>query len=601
MCGFFITNKKLNSAELSTVTKRLSSRGPDDIKIRTSNNGSFIFSRLACTGRKTSSMQPLDSAIYNQDKFFLFNGEIYNYMDLNRKFKIIKKNNLSDTEVLDGLIKKVGFNKAVKELNGAFAIGYVDKTFKNCYLTRDIYGQRPLYYAYDKNNWYVGSDPLSLSFCSNNNVSVKNLETYLSSNEDFGTRGLINPGLSFFNNVYSVTPGDIVFLNKNGFKYIKKDILISNDINHIKKKQRLTKTLKDFNSIMDKIIKSYVGNYNDVCFEFSGGIDSTTLMLSSLKLKKKFTYYIKVAKGIDSIAQKSIEKLKKLKLNFKVVHVNKESYLSDAIKFIRLTGSPQGWGTAPSMMPLYQQMKKDNMKICLGGTGADEFFYGYNNIQKLLKIDFNLVKKIKSIDLIRKFSFSGWDNNKKLNSYVKTINKLINIYKKRKPDFRKNIFSICDFIRFIDLNVFMSQISSPHSDSIAMMHSIEIRSPFLDNEITKIALEKINHEFLLNENSIENTKQFLKKALELRCNDLGLSSNELIENNKEGTRNFAIQAFKELSLRKIPKEFLKELNIKLNSVISSKMKSKIYNIIIFYLIFEKKLTNEKILKLLTGK
>ena len=134
-----------------------------------------------------------------------------------------------------------------------------------------------------------------------------------------------------------------------------------------------------------------------------------------------------------------------------------------------------------------------------------------------------------------------------------------------------------------------------------MMHSIEIRSPFLDNEITKIALEKINHEFLLNENSIENTKQFLKKALELRCNDLGLSSNELIENNKEGTRNFAIQAFKELSLRKIPKEFLKELNIKLNSVISSKMKSKIYNIIIFYLIFEKKLTNEKILKLLTGK
>ena len=69
MCGFFVTNRKLNNLELSLIHKRLQTRGPDDVKIRINEVGSYVFSRLACTGRQTNSMQPLDDAIFNKNDF----------------------------------------------------------------------------------------------------------------------------------------------------------------------------------------------------------------------------------------------------------------------------------------------------------------------------------------------------------------------------------------------------------------------------------------------------------------------------------------------------------------------------------------------------
>ena len=78
-----------------------------------------------------------------------------------------------------------------------------------------------------------------------------------------------------------------------------------------------------------------------------GGIDSTLVMLSSLKLKKKFCYYIKIAKGFDNIALRAVNKAKKLKLKYKIVKVSKNDYLKDTIDFIRYSGLPPRWGTAP--------------------------------------------------------------------------------------------------------------------------------------------------------------------------------------------------------------------------------------------------------------
>ena len=54
-----------------------------------------------------------------------------------------------------------------------------------------------------------------------------------------------------------------------------------------------------------------------MAFTFSGGIDSTILLLASLKLKRNFKYYTKIADGIDEIANNSINLLKKLELKIR--------------------------------------------------------------------------------------------------------------------------------------------------------------------------------------------------------------------------------------------------------------------------------------------
>ncbi len=597
MCGFFASSRKLSLPEINLVYKRLELRGPDDSRISSSKKGTYIFNRLACTGRDVNSMQPLNEDILENRNFFLFNGEIYNYLELNKKFSFNLKKNTSDTKVLSLLIKKKGFINSTKNLNGAYAIAYIEKDFKFSYLSKDIYGQKALFYANDKKNWYLSSDPYSIAYCANKDLSRDNLLSYLNSNEDFGTRGLFIPGHSFFKDIYSVRSGETVFLSSNKIKIIKKDYIFPKIT---KRPSNINLDIDKFNRTIDRVTRDYIGKNPDVCFEFSGGIDSTTLLLSSLKLKNKVKYFTKISKGIDNIAQRSIKKIKKLNVKNRVIKQDKKNYLFDTIRFIRFSGSPPRWGTAPAMMPLYKKMKEEKMKICISGGGADEFFYGYNNIQKILNTDFEKLRKMTNINLVKNYSFSGWINDKTIAflNYKKQIVNLIKIYSKKNPDFRKNHFSICNFIRFIDLNIFLPEISSLHSDLVSMESSIELRSVFLDKKITNFATNALRHDFLLNNSSFQNNKIFLKKALSKRCRNLGLDPIEFVEKQKEGTRNFAIQAFKDKKLNKLPKETIRYLKIKKNGVISEKMKFKIFFIAIFHMIFKMKFSNEKIFKII---
>ena len=71
MCGFFASSRKLSISEIDLVQRRLEVRGPDDKILRSNNKGTYIFNRLACTGRDFSSMQPLTEDILDNKNFFI--------------------------------------------------------------------------------------------------------------------------------------------------------------------------------------------------------------------------------------------------------------------------------------------------------------------------------------------------------------------------------------------------------------------------------------------------------------------------------------------------------------------------------------------------
>ena len=54
-----------------------------------------------------------------------------------------------------------------------FAISYVTENFKNVYLARDMFGQKPLYYRIYKDNWYVGSDPYCIALSTKIDLNKK--------------------------------------------------------------------------------------------------------------------------------------------------------------------------------------------------------------------------------------------------------------------------------------------------------------------------------------------------------------------------------------------------------------------------------------------
>ena len=99
----------------------------------------------------------------------LFNGEIYNHMELRAKLesKGVKfRTKRSDTEVVLNGLKEMG-DDFVYELRGQFAIAFFDLEKRNLTLFRDRLGQKPIFYYLNKEKIIFGSNLLSIKKKSN--------------------------------------------------------------------------------------------------------------------------------------------------------------------------------------------------------------------------------------------------------------------------------------------------------------------------------------------------------------------------------------------------------------------------------------------------
>jgi asparagine synthase (glutamine-hydrolysing) len=149
MCGFVgILNKNGHGVRpeiLRDMANTIHHRGPDEEGMFISENCGFYHKRLSIIDLKTGQ-QPMTY----QDYTIVFNGEIYNYIELRNE--LIAKGHLfkttSDTEVILHAYQEYG-DGFVKLLNGMFAFIIHDKRNNRIYIARDHFGIKPLYWYHD--------------------------------------------------------------------------------------------------------------------------------------------------------------------------------------------------------------------------------------------------------------------------------------------------------------------------------------------------------------------------------------------------------------------------------------------------------------------
>ena len=95
MCGFLlnISNKGLTKKKIIAVNQSLHKRGPDQngnltFKTFSGKKVDMIHTRLEISGLGKSGSQPMENKRY----IILFNGEIYNYIELSKLYGIDYKN-----------------------------------------------------------------------------------------------------------------------------------------------------------------------------------------------------------------------------------------------------------------------------------------------------------------------------------------------------------------------------------------------------------------------------------------------------------------------------------------------------------------------------
>ena len=168
MCGIVaVINSKVSTNQLINSFNKLRKinfhRGPDAVKTLHKKNYSLLFRRLRIIDLHTRSNQPFSSE--DEKVQIVFNGEIYNYLELKeelKKYKISFKTK-SDTEVILKSYQVWGIS-FVKRLRGMFSIIILDEKRKRYLCFRDRLGQKPLYYSKYKEGLIFSSEIKDIIF-----------------------------------------------------------------------------------------------------------------------------------------------------------------------------------------------------------------------------------------------------------------------------------------------------------------------------------------------------------------------------------------------------------------------------------------------------
>ena len=171
MCGIsgFIIKKANNHIDLNVLKKmvsKLSHRGPDNKGFwKNDNNTQFIgHSRLSILDLSERGSQPMKSS---SGRYVIsYNGEIYNHLEirkyLNKKKKVNWKSS-SDTETILESFEVLGIYETVQRLHGMFAFCVIDVKRNILNLVRDKFGEKPLYYGLQNENFVFASELKSIN------------------------------------------------------------------------------------------------------------------------------------------------------------------------------------------------------------------------------------------------------------------------------------------------------------------------------------------------------------------------------------------------------------------------------------------------------
>ena len=162
MCGIsgYISRKRITEDELRAMNDTMIHRGPNDSGVeiypfKDGYNIGFAQRRLSILDLSPLGHQPMHSA--DKRISVVFNGEIYNFLDLKKELSDYPFKSTCDTEVIIAAYLKWGIDM-VDHLNGMFAIALYDRESEDVFLIRDRIGKKPLFYWLDGKNIVFSSE-----------------------------------------------------------------------------------------------------------------------------------------------------------------------------------------------------------------------------------------------------------------------------------------------------------------------------------------------------------------------------------------------------------------------------------------------------------
>ncbi len=467
MCGFIITNQNVNINEFKGTLKH---RGPDQTGVYEHGEIKIIFNRLAIIDLSRKANQPF----FYKNFVIIFNGEIYNYLELRKQLINLGHTftSNSDTEVL--LKSYLQWKKGcLKKLEGMFSFCIYNKTNRTIFVARDRYGIKPLFY-FTKNKKFIISSEKKAIF----DMGVKkklNIPIIL----NFIYRGVYqNDKKTFFDDIYNLEPGKFATF-KNGNLSLKRWFNFEYNFN---KNIGYDDAKNELDYLIKKSIRLSLRSDKDIAISVSGGIDSSMIINKLIEENlgsniSHLSHWTCDDENDEKHFATSLAKSYKRKLV--LAHFKKKDFYKYLIMSLNHIEEPFGGLSLMASLKMCEMLKKKGVRVLLDGNGIDEILGGYGHHINTFNKNF-LDYENQPIQGLKVF-FPKNIINKKFQDLI--------------PDFRikKKFRNYLKDIMFNDLTGSKLRRCLLQGDHISMSQSIEVRYPFLNNELVNFCFSLPNN------------------------------------------------------------------------------------------------------------
>ncbi len=578
MCGIAgilrknILREKFYKQILKDMTDSIIHRGPDDEGHEYFQNCFLGFRRLAIVDLSQEGHQPMYSDTKNE--CIVFNGEIYGYRDLKKNLSDYHFQSNTDTEVILALYQKNG-TELPKILNGMFAFAIWDEERQILFCARDRFGEKPFYYATGNNGELIFASEIKAILATGLVEPELNDEAIY----HYLRHMYVDSQQSIYKNI-NVLPPAHQLIYRDGKIEISQYWNVPTATSGISEDDAISQ----FQELVKRSVEKQLVADVPVGAFLSGGLDSGTLVaLSSQNTQYLTTLGFRYEGDWDEMPDARTIAAK-YRTNHKEVTLHNADIPKTLVEVLKKLDEPLA---DTAILATYTICKEasENMTVVITGNAGDELFGGYKWYQEEKKI---LEKGGSSSKLLPFYkigsAISGKFNLDKINSYFMDRilrAKFPNIvaYQQGKvhnnfsaEETSKLMKSAQTYAHQYTFELDKQNLNTPmrmdlsnvvpgdylvKDDRIAMMHSIELRTPFLDKELVEFC-SMLPADFKVD---MHQTKIILRKAFG------ALLTKNVLEKKKQGFGAPIVEWLKISEMEHLTHEILKNPLSKIFNII----------------------------------
>ncbi len=529
MCGIagYFGKQNIGEERLNAALDSMRQRGPDHRQLWKQEGGSvnayLLHARLSIIDLDPRSHQPMQLGPF----ILIFNGELYNYKELKKELEGPFETE-SDTEVLLRKFQDEGL-KCFERFEGMWALAILDTRDMTLLLSRDRFGEKPLYLHREDDGVYFASETSTLKVLSGKRFE-KNLDQVKRLLVN-GHKSLYKQPSTFYHDVDELDLHTNLIVHPN---MEERKESYWNPKFQPQESMTEVEAIQGIRENMVRAVKLRMRSDVPLAFCLSGGIDSSSLVsIAAKELNAKVNTFSIIDSDTRYNEQENIEEtIRDTGCNHHLVHLDPtNNYLNELEDLIAYHDAPVATISYFVHSLLSKAIQANGFKISISGTAADELFTGYYDHFVLHFYEMRNHPDLKQL-------ISEWEKHQL--GYVRHPSFRKHDLYFDDPTIRDHIYLNSDeFGSYLKNDFAQPFVEAKYSDSLlrnrmmnelfhevvrvilheddlnSMKYSIENRSPFLDKDLFEFAYS-IPSRHLINDGY---AKYLLRSAMNGILND----------------------------------------------------------------------------------